>query len=199
MLLKLWRDGVQPGLSIAMIFFYGAFTVINLRLPRRSLQEYPGKKTQKSFATYLMWTFLWGANIILVIRGLVMNPRKLWLPVDNVASIAVAIGLLVVWRFARRNQLTLKDPMVHGGVALVLKSVPQIFQGIGFLVSGGASWRGDTVLIGHATTLVRILQLWRQGREEGLDRHARAFLVSEIGNELSWLLATAAWLWWRFS
>ncbi len=84
--------------------------------------------------------------------------------------------------------------MVKAFFAIAYKSVPQVLLAWKFLAEGASGTPGLSIIVGHATILVRLGQIYFMVREAGLDRNRVWLAVSETANELSWVIATIAWL-----
>jgi hypothetical protein len=53
---------------------------------------------------------------------------------------------------------------------------------------------GAMLLAGHIGIMTRLGQLWYAIREAGWDRNRQGAVLSEIANEVTWILVTVAWL-----
>jgi hypothetical protein len=61
-------------------------------------------------------------------------------------------------------------------------------------MQGGAGLATAAVITGHITILSRLGLLWFSIQEAGWDRNRRGSALSEVANEISWLVATLVWL-----
>ena len=92
------------------------------------------------------------------------------------------------------RQLSFKDPMVKGFFAIAYKSVPQVLLAWKFLAEGAGGTPAISVWVGHATILIRLGQIYFMVREAGWDKYRIWLAVSATANEVSWIVATIAWL-----
>ena len=72
--------------------------------------------------------------------------------------------------------------------------MPQLLLAWKFLAEGASGTPLTSVIVGHATILIRLGQIYFMVREAGFDRNRVWLAVSEVSNEVSWIVATAAWL-----
>jgi hypothetical protein len=122
----------------------------------------------------------------------------LWDIHETRTTVFVIAGVVVTIAIARARHLPIRDSLVRGCLALFFKAVPQLTLAYKILLVGGAGLAGITIVAGHTTLLLRLgtiaYSLWenRDGRKEDR-RHALGMLVGEVGNEVSWIIATIAW------
>lgn len=188
------QNGVGVGASITMFVFVEVFILINLVLAIGAHKAQSSRITLQTLITYGVWTLLWSGNLALVAIAVLKDAHQFLKINELVAMLAVVSGIVATHLWARKNDLPLTDPIVRGCNATVFKAVPQLFQAWKFAIYGGASWSGVAVVMGHITILIRIGQLYFSLREAGWDRNRKGSAISEIGNELSWIIATIFWL-----
>lgn len=186
------------GASVTMFVAVEIFVVMNLYLAFRAHRTKPSRVTFQVLFTYSWWTVLWSGNFGIIAYHTVTDFHTMWSMSEYVNIAVVLLGLLTVSVVSKIKNMDPRDPILKGLVALVFKATPQLFQAWKFYAFGGASWAGFAVLGGHLTILTRLGQLGFSVKEVGWDRNRIGSVISEIGNELSWLLATGAWVWWRF-
>jgi hypothetical protein len=192
--LRMLQNNAQ-GVSVVLFFSVQAFVTLNLLLARAAHKAQPSRVTCQAVITYAAWVILWGANFSLVLITLLRNPAVMWKTSDSVALFAVGFGLILVFLdHKRRHAASIRDPLTRGYSALVFKTVPQFFQGWKFWVYGPASWSSVAIVVGHVTIFIRLGQLYFSIREAGWDKNRLGSAISEIGNEVSWIVATAIWL-----
>ena len=200
------EHGVQTGVSVVMFLSVQAFLMINLILAVQAYKGLPRVIAIENVTTYLVWNVLWGMNTFLVAHAMTENHEILWTSSEYVALCAVLLGILLVYSAGRARGLTINDPIVRGCSALVFKAAPQLFQAWKIFVFGGSAWSVIAVLGGHITILIRLGQIGfsylaakkitSMELQKETMRPVIGMAISEIGNELSWLVATAFWLWW---
>jgi hypothetical protein len=122
------------------------------------------------------------------------NPAYQWNAKDTatltIAALLTAAVLVVggIWK------LSLADPMMKALFAIAYKSIPQVLLAWKFLAEGATGTPGLSVVVGHATILIRLGQIYFMIREAGWDRSRFWLAVSETANEVSWVIVTIAWL-----
>ena len=122
------------------------------------------------------------------------NPMYRWNEKDTTTLVTTVFLTLAVLLMSYLQRLSLKDPMVKGSFAIAYKSVPQVLLAWKFLAEGATGTPGLSVLLGHVTIFVRLGQIYFMVREAGWDRNRTWLAVSETANEISWIIATAAWI-----
>lgn len=122
------------------------------------------------------------------------NPAYRWNEKDTTTLVTALVLTVIVLVVSYVRHLTISDPMVKAFFAIAYKSVPQVLLAWKFLAEGASGTPGLSIIVGHATILVRLGQIYFMVREAGLDRNRVWLAVSETANELSWVIATIAWL-----
>lgn len=178
------------GSSVAQFCLVATFLLFHLWLGISAHRASPSRLTRQAIATYVIWFVL----ILTIIGAVVTNRAYQWNEKDT-ATLMTALALTVlvlVTSYARH--LTVKDPMVKAFFAIAYKSVPQVLLAWKFLAEGASGTPGLSVIVGHATILIRLGQIYFMVQEAGWDRNRIWLAVSETANELSWVVATIAWL-----
>lgn len=178
------------GSSVAQVGLVAMFLLFSLALGVGAHRASPSRTTRQGIATYSIWFVL----ILTIIGAIATNPAYQWNHKDTVTlvtAIILTIGALAVGTV---RQLRLSDPMMKALFAIAYKSVPQVLLAWKFLAEGASGTPGLSVIVGHATILVRLGQIYFMVREAGWDRNRFWLAVSEISNEVSWIIATIAWL-----
>ena len=86
------------------------------------------------------------------------------------------------------------NPRLKAGTAILLKAVPQLMLAYNIILFGGGGIAIYTVIIGHIMINLRILQVFLSARIVGWDENRKSIVFGELGNELSWIIATIAWI-----
>ena len=178
------------GSSIAQFGLVAAFLVFNLALGVGAHRSAPSRVTRQAIATYIIWLVLVAAIIVAAWT----NPMYRWNEKDTTTLVTTVFLTIAVLLMSYLRRLSLKDPMVKGSFAIAYKSVPQVLLAWKFLAEGATGTPGLSVLLGHVTIFVRLGQIYFMVREAGWDRNRTWLAVSETANELSWIVATAAWI-----
>mgnify|MGYP003394621956 CR=1 FL=1 len=179
-------DGVSIGMWTSFCLFAG----LNLGLAIKANKVYPDRNSQQNIFVYGLWVLIAALNATII---LVKSPG--WDRTDTTVVILLLFGTLVIGFVAKKKHLNIRDPMIRGWLALLCKAMPQLAQAWKIVLNRGApGFSPAMVWLGHATILVRLAQLGFAVREAGWDKNRRASLLSEIGNELSWIIVTIIWL-----
>lgn len=178
------------GVSLTWFLFWAIFLGLNLLLSIKAHQVQPSRVTLQTVATYATWaSVLAGALAVLLWRSL-----GEWHQVDTINVLVSGLGIAATLAIGRRRGAGFTDPMVRGWLAVFFKATPQLTLAWHLTQVGGAGLAPFAVLAGHITINLRLGQLYFSIREAGWDRNRIGSLVSEIANELSWVVATIVWL-----
>ena len=178
------------GVSLTWFLFWALFLLINLRLAVKAHEVYPTRVSRQTIATYLAWSsVLAGAIVVLLWRSLGQ-----WEAVDTLNVLVSGIGIALVLAVGRLRGLGIADPLVRGWLAVFFKGTPQLTLAWHILQNGGEGLAPFAILSGHITINLRIGQLIFALREAGWDRNRLGSALSEVANELSWIVTTVAWL-----
>ncbi len=178
------------GFSLAQFGLAISYLVFHLALAFGAHRADPSRGTRQIISTYIVW-FVLGA-CVLVAAG--TNPAYRWNTKDTTTLVTAAALTIVVLLMSAARRLPLNDPMVEASFAIAYKSVPQTLLAWKFLAEGGSGLPGLAVVVGHITILIRLGQIYFIVKKAGWDRNRVWLAVSETANELSWVIATIAWL-----
>jgi len=179
----------SQGVNVSWLASWLIFLVINLALTIRAHRSRPSRVTLQTVLTYGAWTTVIAADL----GALLWLGRELWDVKDTVTVGLVGLGVVLVCFWAWRRGLGLIDPMVNAGFAMCFIGLPQLTLAYKIFTVGGAGLAGAMLLAGHIGILTRLGQLYFAIREAGWDRNRLAAALSELANETTWLLVTAAW------
>jgi hypothetical protein len=178
------------GVSLTWFVFWAVFLGLNLVLAVKAHQVQPSRVTRQTVITYATWS----AVLALALIVLVWRSVGAWHTVDTINVIVSGVGIAATYAIGRAHGLGFKDPMVRGWFAVFFKATPQLTLAWHLTQVGGAGLAPFAVFSGHVTICLRIGQLYYSIREAGWDRNRIGSAISEIANELSWLVATVVWL-----
>jgi hypothetical protein len=180
----------SQGVNVSWLACWLTFLLINLELTLRAHRRAPSRVTLQTVLTYGAWTLVIAANLgLLIWRG-----TEQWDTKDTTTAVMVGVGLLGTLLYARVRSFPLTDPMVNAGIGMCFIGLPQFTLAYKIFTVGGAGLAGGMLLAGHIGILTRLGQLWFAIREAGWDRNRLAAALSEVANEATWILVTAAWL-----
>jgi hypothetical protein len=179
------------GVLLTEFFLIGSFCVLNLGLAIGGNRKQPSRIMRQAVIIYAFWTVAVAGCIATVLS----QGSYQWGMTDTVTlAVAAVVGMMAICIGWFRYGLTVKDPIVRGYVAMILKGWPQLALAYKISQYGGAGLPMLAVILGHVTILIRITQLAFALREAGWDRNRKGSMISEVGNELTWLVTTAVWL-----
>jgi len=176
------------GVSITWFGFWEAFLGLNLWMAFRAHKNQPSRVTRQTLGSYSIWTSMVTADFIVALT------KSSWDANDTNTTILVVVGGVITFLVARSKGLAIGDPMVKAWLAVFFKFVPQILLAYKVYQVGGAGLAPLMVWNGHVTILMRIGQLAFSIREAGWDRNRIGSAISEVANELSWVIVTIVWL-----
>lgn len=177
------------GVSVTWIALWLAFLLVNLALAVGALRVHPDRVIRQTVAIYIAWTAACVANLgLLAVIGID------WTRIDTVTAVLTGAGVATAIVIGRRRGSGLSDPMVRAAFAVCFKAVPQLTLAWNIAVQGGAGIAFFTILSGHITITLRLLQVLLAIRQAGWDRHRTGLAIGEGANLLSWLVATVVWV-----
>mgnify|MGYP001576272430 FL=1 len=185
----MYQNGTQ-NIHMAMFLCVEIFVSVNLALAIQAHWAKPSRVTRQAVIVYSTWVVLWGAVLAQTLyRG---TP---WDTADAITLGLVATGAMVILLIARMYHTGIRSPLIRGYLSLAFKAVPQLSQAYKIVAMGGAPGLGWVMVLGgHATIMTRFGQLFFSFRESKSERNRIGLLVSEAGNELSWIIVTICWL-----
>ncbi len=178
------------GVSLTWFVFWAVFLGLNLLLAIKAHQVQPSRVTRQAVVTYALWSAVLAASLAV----LVWRTLGAWYPVDTLNLVISGFGIAGVLGVGKARGLGLTDPMVRGWLAVFFKATPQLTLAWHITQVGGAGLAAFPVIAGHLTICIRLGQLYYSIKEAGWDRNRLGSAVSEVANELSWLLTTVVWL-----
>lgn len=180
------------GVSFSLFVCHSVFALLNLSLSIAALKNAVGGERmikRQAVFIYAMWT-----SVLILHKGIAFwKMEQLWKQIDTVTCLLVGTGIIFVLAIARLKKLSLLDPYIKAGLAISFKSIPQVTLAVMIYYFGKGGLSGIWILFGHITILTRIVHLWISNHEKW-DRNTRGSFVSEVWNEISWLVSTGAWL-----
>ena len=166
------------------------FLVLNVAIEMRAHHNSPSKSTHLSIFSYLLWTAVVMLDMsVIVWRGIVR-----WSDYDVLTIMIVLAGMIVTLGASTFFKRGIFDPIVHGLFATFFKTVPQCIMAYTILQKGREELTAVAIVVGHITILTRLGQLAYSIRVDRQERNRIWSAISEVGNWLSWLLVTLAWL-----
>jgi hypothetical protein len=183
------------GVNLAMALCVWVFSLYGTRLAIAAHRRGPSRATWQVRFSNGAFLLTWSG--VLVVELLEVGKTVWWDWTDTATITFVGLGLVGVRIWREREGLPANDPYLKGLRALMFKASPHIFQAVKIGIYGGSGWNPLSILVwSHATALSRTGLLWFSRNEDRQDRNRRGAWVAEIGNEGTWLITTAVWIWW---
>jgi hypothetical protein len=182
------------GMTITWPAMCLAFVVVNLLLAVGAYRKSGSRKAFQIIIVYINWTILMGA----MMAALTFNGH--WTNRDTAVSILVGVAITLLLLMRRKGSFvaTLTEPITRGLASVIFKSTPQLYIAYCIAIAGsGAGLAGLTLMVGHITVCTRIVEILIAANQDGWNRHNVGLMISEAGNELTWLVTTVAWLVYR--
>jgi hypothetical protein len=180
----------SQGIPIFWLASWLAFLLINLALTIRAHVSFPSRVTLQAAGCYALWTVIIASDLVV----LLMKGTDIWRVADTVTAIIVAAGIMVAIHWGHRRGHGPGDPIVHGYLGILFIGIPQITLAYTILQEGGQGLAGAALLASNFSILIRLALLGFAIAEAGWDRNRKGAAMSELANEISWLLVTLAWL-----
>ncbi|MBT3230979.1 hypothetical protein HN358_04360 [Candidatus Uhrbacteria bacterium] len=181
------------GISPTWLIFGEIFCIINMSLAWLSWRDTPGRAVMQLLITHTGWT----VGIGLLVGLLLVRMSEVgWGWYDTLASTVVVITIIGIFTVAWRRKLSITDPIIRGWLAGIFRGIPHFAMAYKISLVGGDGIAAIAVWIAHATTLIRIGQLAFAVREAGWNRSLRGMAISELSNEITWIIVTIVWIFW---
>lgn len=179
------------GVLLSEFILIGTFSLMNLSLAITANRVKTTRVAKQTVFVYSFWAIaLIGCGLSVLLQG-----TYVWSITDTVTLVVALLAGAVTVAFGKvRHQLTIRDPIVRGCVAMVFKGWPQLALAYNIVRNGGAGIPLLAIILGHVMIFIRIGQLVFALREAGWDRNRRGSMISEVGNELTWVVTTIAWI-----
>lgn len=177
------------GSSLVQFGLVATYLLFHLALGVGAHRASPSRVTWQTMFTYAFWFVL----IVAIIGAAGTNPAYSWNDRETTQFLTASVLTVIVLVAVAIQRRKLSDPMVKGLFAIAYKSVPQVLLAGKFLVEGASGTPGLSVVVGHITILIRLGQIYFMVKEAGWDRNRIWLAVSETLNEVTWIIASAAW------
>jgi len=178
------------GLSTSMFLFATLFILVNLCLALAAHKATPSRAMMQVIVIYVLGVLTYSTLLgVMVVRA-----ERMWDSLDTLTSSIVGVGLLCALIYVQVSRLRVLDPLMKGVYSLTCKSVPQFVLAWKVFYVSGTGLSLTAVIIFHMLTCMRIYQIFHEAWVCGWDRNRRGLALAEVGNELSWVLVTIAFV-----
>lgn len=185
------KDSAE-GISAVWYATWLAFNALNLWLVVGVYVMRPSFTALQPVIVYWLWLLLVGA----ILTRMAWSRRVTWTRTDSKTAALVAVGVgatLLVALLVYHTTIT--HPLTKGTLAFFCKTIPQFGMAYKMKREGGKGMSGWTLFSGHVTVLTRIAQVvFIQGVGQQWNLNLLGVILSEGGNEISWIAVTAVWL-----
>jgi hypothetical protein len=172
------------GLTTVLYLSFEFFIGLNFWLAIKAYREVQNVETKQTLAVYSFW----GVGVTLHL--IIMLVRGHWTNTDTMMMMAIGIASAVTLLLGGG----VTNPTAKGVLALWCKAIPQFYLAYCIYKYGGQGLAAITVWAGHVTVGTRISMLTISGKRSKWNRNIVASLISEWGNEISWVVVTGIWL-----
>lgn len=177
------------GASLTWILFWWGFVAINLYLSVQAFLMSKDRIIRQTMMNYAVWTSSIGVTF-----GVLIWKGASWSVVDSITSAIVVLGFATLVLIKIVKNLKFTNPRFKAATAVLLKAVPQLMLAYNIILFGGNGIATYTIIIGHIMINLRILQVYLSAKNVGWDENRKSIVFGELGNELSWIVATIAWI-----
>ncbi len=181
----------RKGVSLTWFVLWEGFITMNLILTGDAFMTNANLTNTQAVIGYAAWAVMIAFDIALILWfGLVS-----WDRYETITVIIGVGGIVTVLSVAYLQREGVANPWVKGGIALFCKTTSQIVFAFKIREKGRIGLAGMTLVMGHVTVMCRVGQILCAISVTGTwDENLTASLISELGNELSWILVTVCWL-----
>lgn len=190
------------GATIVWYASFAAFLTLNIFL---SIPPYLAKRSWVTIQPLISY----GCYMVVILSniGAILWRGKeaiRWTTSDQLTVFICIVGIAMTFLISRYGyNLPTSDPITRGIYALFFKTVPQFLLAWNIFMAGGQELTWIALLMGHCTIFIRIFQIreamitmQKSPEVEAKRRYLIGSIISEVGNEVSWIAVTATWLLW---
>lgn len=178
------------GISIAVFGLSVLYCGFHVWLSVAAHRACATRLTKQATITYCVW----GTLTLAVIGAMIANGGYQWSVQDTTIVIVVCMLTITLVQICFWKKKTILDPQMKGLLAMTYKFTPNMFLAWKIFVEGGTGIPGLSIFIGHFTISIRVAQVFCMVREAGWDRNRVWLTISEVSNEVSWIIVTIIWL-----
>lgn len=180
------------GVTINWLLCADVFILLNLVLAVGSHRKLKSTASLQALCIYVNWAILLTPMVII---SFLKCP---WTNTDSLVASLIGVSAGVVIGFGQCMQRGIGDHVVRGLLVGLFRVVPHLYMSYCIIHAGsGDGVAAKTVFAANVTATARIITLFLAGRKSGWEHGVRASFLSELANEVSWLLTTATWLIYR--
>jgi hypothetical protein len=178
------------GLSESMFLCNTIVVTINLVLALKAHKIQSSINTKETVLIYFFGTLIYMSFLV----TMAIKAESAWGNLDWI-TIQIVLGLIAVMLlYVKYNNISYRNPLLKGVVSLIMKIVPQLIMAYKIYEVGGQGLSVVTLIVFHVLTLLRIYKVWETKREMTSEKNRTGLLLSEIGNEISWIVVTIVWI-----
>ena len=178
------------GLSESMFLCNTIVVTINLVLAIKANKIQSSKNTKETVLIYLFGTIIYMSFLV----TMAIKAESVWGNLDWITMAIVLVVVAIVFVYIRYRKINYRNPLLKGVISLILKVVPQLIMAYKIYEVGGQGLSVVTLIVFHVLTLLRIYKVWETKREMTSEKNRTGLLLSEIGNEISWIVVSIVWI-----
>jgi hypothetical protein len=180
------------GVLLSEFVLFGSFAALNLSLAIAANRVGSTRNTKQLIFVHTFWVI----SCVACFCATLAHGGYVWDKSDTLAiTVSVLAGCAILGFGRLCYGLMVTDSILRGCVAMALKGWPQLMLAYKMSEYGSSGLPGLAVWCGHTTILLRISQVCFALRKRyWKDRNLWGLLIGDVGNELTWLVATAVWL-----
>lgn len=181
-------ESVQ-GVTINWLLCADLFVILNLYLMVGVHKKSRSRQSLQTLLIYANWVVLVTPMVIITFF------RCAWGRQDTLVASLIAGAAIIVFSWGHFSGRGLIDPVIRGLLVGLFRVVPHLYLSYCIIQAGsGSGIATKTVVAANITATARIITLYLAGRKTGWDKGLVASILSEIGNEASWMIVTLIWL-----
>jgi hypothetical protein len=178
------------GLSESMFLCNTIVVTINLVLALKAHKIQSSKNTKETVLIYFFGTIIYMSFLV----TMAIKAESAWGNLDWITLAIVLIVVAIVFVYVVYKKINYRNPLLKGVISLILKVVPQLIMAYKIYEVGGQGLSLVTLIVFHFLTLLRIYKVWETKREMTTEKNRTGLLLSEIGNEVSWIVVSIVWI-----
>ncbi len=185
-----WRlIGNTQSITVTFYLLMFLFILFNLSLSINAFLVDHKESSKRIVWIYANWTLLVGLLLAIV------SWKGVWKNTDNIVLILAFVATISVLVIGYKMNLSYRDSIIRGILACIYKGGPQLYLAYCIIQNHGASDLAPlAVWVANSTALLRIYQISFSIRQSGWTRDLLGLVISESGNEITWMLVTVIWL-----
>ncbi len=178
------------GLSESMFLCNAVFVGINLILALKAHSVGSSKNTKETVLIYIIGTIIY----IAFLAVMAIKAESVWGNLDWITITIVLSLIAIMFAYVTYAKISYNNPLIKGVVSLIVKVIPQLIMAYKIHEVGGQGLNIVAIVAFHILTCLRIWKVWQNKQEMKYDKNRTGLLISEIGNEISWIIVSFVYI-----